>query len=345
MLFRSVLIVCNLIIVVSVLFHWGIKNGKSHEIKVVLEMASELGDGNWDRVLELGKDKQFRNAVPVAYFVNIALWEKGLLPEDMFKYRQTGTYGLYNSWSVHHTTTLYIGELYYWLGIPAAAEHCAFEAMVTSSYEHSSRAVRRLVQTSMQRKDVPSFEKYIRLFEKSTIYKKWAKEQREHFEKYLADPNYKIPGVPEVASFENYFFAQGAQEFNMLTLLQMQPNNKKAFEYFAAFLLLKKDLFAFQELMDNCYTNMNYSKLPKSYEEALIILALNDRAELIDRYGININTLNRFNALNKDRANAKTQKAIQYVVSKYADTYWMYFRNTKPMMLEDIPGMMNESVN
>ncbi|MDR0427739.1 MAG: DUF6057 family protein [Dysgonamonadaceae bacterium] len=332
-IFNVVLIVC-----VSV---WGVRNFKKKEIEAVLEMAYEVEQGNWDQVIKLGKSKKYSNAVavPVAYFLNIAHLEKGDLVSEMFTYRQTGTYGLFDSWALNHTTDLYIGELYYRLGVPAIAEQCAFEALVVSPYEHSSKAMRRIVQTGMQRKDTGSFEKYIRLFEKSPVFKTWAKEQREHYEKSLTDSEYKIPGLPDVAEFHNFFFSSGMQEYNFLTMLHENERNKKAFEYFAAFLLLKKDMIKFLELMDAYYDKMNYEKLPRAFEEALIILALNNRPELIRKYGIQEKTIAGFTSLNNDIQKAKTPRAVKYVTEKYKNTYWVYYRYVKPMMLENIPNM------
>lgn len=319
---------------------WGVRQYNKHEMEYIMHMAYETEQGNWDQVIEMGQNVKFRNAVPIAYFMNIAHAEKGNLAEELFRYRQTGTYGLFNSWSIHHTTTLYIGELYYRMGVPAIAEQCAFEAMVTSPDEHSSKALRRLVQTNMLRKDMEGFEKYIRLFEKSPVYKHWAAEQRVQFEKALNDPNYKIPDLPETAVYHNFFFSSGQQEQNLLALMAFDPENRKAFEYFAAFLLLKKDLLSFEILMNMHYEKMKYSKLPTAFEEALLILAYNDRADLIPKYGIRQSTMDRFASVNKDVQKAVSKKAQQAVQEKYKNTYWPYYKYTKPMMLEDIPGMM-----
>ncbi|MCC8144925.1 MAG: DUF6057 family protein, partial [Bacteroidales bacterium] len=332
-------ILLNLIVVCGV-SAWGIKSYDKHEMEYIMHMAYEVEQGNWDKVLEMGNKVKFRNAVPVAYFMNIAHSEKGDLASEAFKYRQTGTYGLYVSWALHHTTDLYIGELYYRMGLPAIAEQCAFEAMVTSPYEHSSKALRRIVQTNMLRKDVKGFEKYIRLFEKSPVYKGWAKEQRKQFELSLNDPTYKIPDMPEVAEYQNFFFASGAQENNLAALINYDPKNKKAFEYMAMTLLLTKNLVGLHSFMEKYYDEMSYSQLPLALEEALVILAYNGYEEVINQYNVSKSTLDRFAKLNNELNQTSTAKAKQKLRERYKDTYWIYYQFVKPMELKDIPGMM-----
>lgn len=333
------LVLCNLIVVGGVALY-GIKNYRNKEIEGISQMAYEVEQGNWDRVIELGEGKNYLNAVPISYFTNIARLANGTLPEKMFTYRQTGTYGLFDSWAIRYSTCLFIGEIYYRLGVPAIAEQCAFEALVCSPYEHSSKAARRIVQTSMMRKDTESFEKYIRLFEKSPIYRKWAAEQRLHFEKSLQDPGYKVPGLPETARFDNFMFAFGEQQHNLISMLHSNPCNRKAFEYLMAFSLLRKDLTVFLEFMDQYYENMNYEKLPRAFEEALLILAYNDMQELLLKYEISPEAIARFNSLNNEIAQASNAVLIRNLQKRHHDTYWIYYRYTKPMMLENIPDLL-----
>ncbi|MDL2224103.1 DUF6057 family protein [Bacteroidales bacterium OttesenSCG-928-M06] len=340
---NSVIIVGGNIAIILALCIWGIKDYDKHEMEYVMHMAYNVEQGSWDKVIEMGNKVQgtsFKNAVPIAYFMNVAHLEKGDLLSNMFQYRQTGTYGLYVSWALHHTTDLYIGELYYRMGIPAIAEQCAFEAMVTSPHEHSSKAIKRIIQTNIMRKDTDGFEKYIRLFEKSPIHKNWAKEQKKQFQISLENPDYKIPDIPEIANYENFFFASGAQESNFISLLEYDAQNKKAFEYLSATFLLKKDLFSFLSLMDDRYLQLNYSHPPRVIEEALVILAYNNHQEVINKYNVSQETINQFVALNKELNKAATNKAKEKVREKYKNTYWIYYQFVKPMELQDIPGMM-----
>ncbi|MDH8702758.1 hypothetical protein M2138_002133 [Dysgonomonadaceae bacterium PH5-43] len=342
-----VLTIINIAIVAG--FCWyGVKQCTytKKEMEHVMHIAYETEQGNWDKVIELGeavqpnKTTQFRNAVPIAYFMNIALCEKGRFANEMFRYRQTGTYGLYVSWAIHHTTDIYIGELYYRMGVAAIAEQCAFEAMVTSTREHSSKTIRRLVQTHMMRKDVDGFEKYIRLLEKSPIYKGWAKEQRKHFEASLKDDKYVVPNLPKMAKYDNFFFSSGSQEQNFAALLNFDAKNRKAFEYMAASLLLSKDLLSFESFMEAYYPQQNYTKLPLAFEEAIIILAFNNKPELLSKYNVSKQSVERFNNLNSDINRATTKVAQQKLREKYQNTYWIYYQFVKPMDLQDIPSMM-----
>ena len=313
----------------------GIKSYTKTEQEQVAHIAYEVEKGNWDEVIKLSNEIKTEGNVMVTYFRNIALSEKGLLISDLLEYPQTGTYGLFDAWKLHYTTTLYIGELYYRMGVPTIAEQCAFEAMITSPNEYSSKALRRLVQTSMQRKDVESFEKYIRLFEKSPVYRKWAEQQREYLNACLADPNYRIPGLPQPIHYEDFFFYTGTQEQNLMKLIEYNKDNRKVFEYLSAFLLLRKNLFEFQTLLDTYYPNMHYTQLPRIFEEAVIVLIYNNREELAEKYDISQEALERFVIFNEDMSNAKSNSGFRSLKNKYKDSYWLYFKFAQPLMLEE----------
>jgi hypothetical protein len=294
--------------------------------------------GNWDKVLELSKNDKIQKTALVPFFTNIALSEKGLLAAEMFNYRQTGTYGLFNVWKVHYTTLLYIGEQYYRLGMTQEAEHLAYEAMIGSPTEYGSKPLRRLVYTTMLRRDTPGFEKYIRKFEQSPTYRHWAKEQREHYARYCADSTYAIPGTARsLQAADIGFIVHGMPQQNMKFILQTNKGDKKAFEYLIMFSLLQKDLVSFIALFERYYPEMNYKNLPRHIEEALLVYAVatNQQAEFIQKYAISSRTVEQF--VNYERESASSNPAA--LKAKHDNTYFYYLQNVKPMALDAMQTM------
>ncbi|MCC8147039.1 MAG: DUF6057 family protein, partial [Bacteroidales bacterium] len=125
-------------------------------------------------------------------------------------------------------------------------------------------------------------------------------------------------------------------EQNLITLMKYNPDNRKVFEYLAAFLLLRKNLFEFQMLLDDYYFNMGYPQLPKAFEEAIIILIYNERKELVEKYNIPYSALERFVKFNEDISTVKSNTGISSLRNKYKESYWLYFKYWKPMTLDEI---------
>jgi hypothetical protein len=74
----------------------------------------------------------------------------------------------------------HLGEIYYRLGMAAIAEHCTFEALVSSPKGPNVQTMRRLVRTNIARRDSATAIKYIGYFERSLAYRGWAQEQCAH---------------------------------------------------------------------------------------------------------------------------------------------------------------------
>jgi len=331
----KVLIPYYLIICCS--FFWGIKAVTNSDTEKIAHMANELERGNWEKVLDIRAGYTTNtNNILATYYTNIALSELGLLSSKMFHYTQTGTAGLFVNWAPTYFTPWYNGELYYRMGIIPEAEHSAYEAMVNSRKEHSSKTLRRLVYTTMLRKDSAGFEKYVKLFDNSPIYKKWAKQQREYYAISQSDTTYQIPGTPKPAKYSDFYINYDTPEYNLILLLRTDKQNKKAFEYLMASVMLQKDLKTMISVLEKYYQGMPYDKIPRHYEEALLICryALKDREDVLSKYPVSQETIIAFNEYSKISEQANHQQAIDNLKKQYGNTYWYYYQYVSPILLE-----------
>jgi hypothetical protein len=227
---------------------------------------------------------------------------------------------------------LYTGEIYYRLGIMQEAQHCAFEASLT---DYGAKAMRRLVFTAMLRHDTAAFEKYVRLFEVSPVYHRWAKAQRENFRHFRADSAYVIPGAPQALTSGNFVMNYVHPESNLHHLLQSNPQHKKVFETLVAYYLLHKNLNAVFELMEQYYPAMAYTYIPRHIEEALLLSVIDSdkRDYILDKYRIRKKTADRFMAFLTDSKSSMTKTELQ---AKYGDTYCYYYLTAEPLMLNEV---------
>jgi hypothetical protein len=315
---------------------YGLKKVTDIETEQVMQMAYEVERANWNKVLELGKQNSTHSAEPAGYFINLALAEKGMLASDMFCYPQTGKSGLFVEWKDRYLSSLYTGELYYRLGMIQEAEHFAFESLVINPTEHGAKAMKRLVYTTMLRRDTPGFEKYIRLLELSPLYRKWAKEQRKHYARYLADSSYTIPNAPRAIAMSDIMATQDTPQ-TMEAILAENPDNQKAFEYLMTFFLVNQDLKMFFEKMETCYPNMHYTIIPRHLEEALLIcgFGMNIQEYILNKYPVRQATIDRFTAHDAAVDAAHSERDWEQLKAEYGDAYFYYFLNTTPLPMRE----------
>ncbi|GHU62183.1 hypothetical protein FACS1894123_02700 [Bacteroidia bacterium] len=324
----------NFAVIIAIVSCWGIKKFTDKEGETMSSMAYHAEFGEWGKVLEIGSDynRDKCNQV-ISYFTNLALSEKGTLASEMFHYYQPGTNGLFLEWKVLQYQYMWdIGELFYRMGIIPEAEHCAFESMISPFFEYGSRPLRRILYTSMLRRDTGEFNKYARFFEVSPVYRKWAKQQREHYAKYQSDTTYVIPGLPRYAKYNDFYADHSQSEYNLIVLLRTEKQNKKAFEYLMASILVQKNMPLFLSAMDKYYFNMGYDQMPRHLEEALLVCQVlyEDKADFIGKFPISDAATESFLKYNDEVKNNKGLKAANFLKKSYGNTYWYYYQYVQP---------------
>ena len=113
----------------------------------------------------------------------------------------------------------------------------------------------------------------------------------------------------------------------LLSLLEKNKYNHMAFEYLIAWYLLTRDLDKFGENIHRLH-DFNYSKIPRRFEEALLIIA-NIQKKKFDLTGFNIssNAVARFNNFNQtlSQNQGDMNKALNELKKDYGDSYFYYY--------------------
>ena len=272
----------------------------------------------WDKVIaEHEKNPSVHIIGP--YYYNLALSEKGQLCDRMFHGRQDfGEKSL-----LIHSSREYIDRsmyYYYTVGFINEAHHLAYESMVLNGYRPES--IKMLIKTDLINENYKSAERHIEILKKTLHYRKWA----EKFELMLHNPDLVLSD-PELGAKiklapRKDFFITRNDVINIDLMIRSNPENKIAFEYKLARLLLEKEykavVYQVKKMKD-----MDYSFLPRHIEEA-IVLFINHKHELpyLVDFGVSPDLINSFDQYaaaieeNKNRTDIK---------NTWGNSYWHYF--------------------
>ncbi len=279
---------------------------------------------DWDGLVRSQEKAQSSNIV-VQYYYNLALSEKGELCSRMFFGRQnSGSFSLTLSRDDEHAArAMYF---YYTIGLTGEAHHLAYEQMVQHGYRPEN--IKMLIRTELIKGNFRIAERYINVLKRTMHYKKWA----EKYEKMLnridlvnADPELglKLRLLPH-----KDFFVVTEDFKNLELLLQENPDNKIAFEYKIAKLLLEKDLMELGSQIKKL-KDIGYSHIPRHMEEAIVSL-VNITKEFPDMGGFKISsdTDQRFIQYFSDlKSFGGNRKLIENGIKKAdKNTFWYYLQ-------------------
>jgi hypothetical protein len=278
----------------------------------------------WDEVIRQHEESNSTNIVE-QYYYNLALSEKGQLCSRMFFGRQShGSMSLTLKRDDEQSyRALYF---YYSVGLTGEAHHLAFEQVVQHGYRPEN--IKMLIKTELINGNFKIAERYINVLKGTLHYKKWA----EKYEKMLFKPDI-VNSDPEFGKEirllpkEDFYIV--ADDFrNLEMLLQANPDNRIAFEYKIARLLLEKDLMAVGSEIKKL-KGMGYGHIPRHIEEAVVSL-VNVTKEFPDLGGLAISndTDQRFIKYFSDLKSFKGNRSLIAKGISKADknTFWYYLQ-------------------
>jgi hypothetical protein len=278
----------------------------------------------WQKVLDIARKGLPINNV-IQCQVNRALYHAGYLCDEMFRMTQLfGGDGLFLDESVRSVYALQHSDLFFDLGLINESEHWAYEAIAARG--DTAWNLQRLVQVNLLKEKRDIAEKYLVMLHKTMWHRNWAEE----YQKYLSDGNdfWSQPKFQYLKSVmpESDFLVSPAEPKLCLEELVKNTNNRMAFEYFMACCLLDGRIGHFIKNLQ-LMNSFNYPKIPRHFEEAMLIYN-----QLTDGKGISLQgktiseqTIRKFDDFNKIMAKyKKDKKAARSELTKYRDTYWYY---------------------
>ena len=290
----------------------------------VVELQRLIFAEKWDEAIRFQEEKPSRNLIG-QYFYNIALSETDQLCDRLFFGSQDfGTGSLVLPWGDEHLNRG--AYFYYSIGLINEAHRWAYEEMVVYGYRPQN--IKLLAKTSLINGDYRMARKYINILKRTIYYRAWAKKFEE-----MADNPDIIKTHPELGAKlkvlpkDNFFIQFNEPQNNLPLLLEAQPDNRKAFEYYLAGLLMTKNV----EVAVNNIKKMKetgYTRIPRHLEEAALIY-YNSTKVFPDLGGLTISneTQARFDQYLAAYIGARQNPSLlkQKMQVNFSNTFWYYF--------------------
>lgn len=290
------------------------------------ELDYYMRNGQWDEVIKrYGETTDTKNDL-YDCCLNIALAEKQVLTDSLFYFNPHGIRSLYLQWNQSSISASLLNELYFSMGHIALAQRMAFEANVNAYGYSNPRMLKRLVQTNLIFGTYDVAEKYISILEKSIGYRSWATQQRHFLRNDKNVENDPLLGQKrKCIPAENFLSELTGLDVDLKKIIRQNPAHKQTFQYLSALYLLNKDMDNFKELLQTYYGTEVLPALPKSFQEAVVLLS-EDEIGYWRNFQVPTGTVGRYNGYRKkvldERYSMNTLKTT--LEKEYGDTFWYY---------------------
>lgn len=293
---------------------------------MTLDHYSRMGE--WKKIEENCKGK-LTNYLYMS-LLSRALVEQGRLLEDLFRYDIRSEKALSIEWNNTENISVLLSDFYFTCGTTAMSQRMAFEADVSAHGEHSARMLQRLVQTNLIMGAYPVAEKYIRLLEKSPVYRTWATSHR----RFLYD-DAKVEDDPLLGAKRELLFAEedtsavliSGSNFLPAVVEPLFANPAKSwasYQYTVAYYLLSCDFSNFMSVVNQFKPEAIEGKLPHTVQEG-ILMALDRTPELYKEYPLDEEIVARYAELKAQAISTNNRQELAGLLRRsYGDTFWYY---------------------
>ena len=269
--------------------------------------------GNHDKVIKMveGYDQWTSQML---FFYNLVQAQRGQLPEHLLKFMPTDLGTFYQIGPDTPMLTIRnMNELYWVLGDMTFTERAAMMTNVFSRDNRNVRMMRRLAECNIVSGDSLAAEKYLRILDKTLIYRQWADNLRQHGKTIYKDKIRMVNHHDTITTSDNAHFL-------MMQLLDAHPDNTVALDYILCSDLLLKDITNFKRDYDRYCIDTDHPRMKSLYQEALCIYLAGSNAPQEDwqRYIQRQDVMQRFMEYNQQRGHPK-----------FKGTYWYYFDKIK----------------
>jgi len=208
--------------------------------------------------------------------VNLALYKRGRLAEDLFVYPEdadTLLVGIEPRRSATHIVRIHnalqLAPVDLELGLVNEADHYAYEAL--GRYGERPPLLRLLVRTSLARGEPDVARQFLRVLQHDLVWHRWATRQ---LHRLRTDP--ELRSDAELQRIRARRLPRSAGQMwrpiheKCLALLEHNPHNRMAFEYLMAFYLLNRNV---DEVVANLgrLDEFHMKTIPRLYQEAVLI--------------------------------------------------------------------------
>lgn len=307
---------------------------------------------DWDGIIRLhGRDVRSQNE---ANYLNLALAEKGILSEDLFKYRQNGPASLINDVKAQNEMDLpRLGRILFAMGNMGAAQGMAFNANQAFG-DNVPSMLGMILQIDLMRGSYLTAEKYIRLMEKSVLHSKWASSQRVFLGNDEMVENESVLGNGRRdLGCEDAFVLYTNPMDDLFRIVEANPSDEKAMEYALSYLLLAKDMDNVVGFVEKYFGAPALRTLPTPVQECLLFysdyygtmdvkFAVShgmpqedvERRQAYDidwilAHGVTEENLARFKSFKEKYGKAAQSRNPKSAMASFRETFWYYLLFTQ----------------
>lgn len=269
----------------------------------------------WDDILQNVTPEMTRTNPSLLRWALLALSEKGGLPERMFAYGVTDPACFFYERMDKQFCRNFNVQFFRALGLDNELLHNAFQAGILSSYGNSFRSMRAIVDACVRQGRNRMLAKYVEVMKHTSCHTK----QMKFLDEYLAS----VGVEDKISSSKSSPFFIGAHPFlsDMARMVDRYPENRKAVDYLLCGMLISKDMDKFYKVFSLLY-KPNGTKLPRYYEEALLVLATQN-PDILRRYPVSQAKANEFNSFHTLlKGGAMNQKMLEI---NYRDSFWFFY--------------------
>ena len=265
--------------------------------------------GNYDKVIQMVEGSD-RWTDQMLFFYNLSQARRGELPDHLMKFTPNylGTFEKIGP-DTPMQTIRNMNELYWALGDMTFTERAAMMTNVFSADNRNVRMMRRLAECNIVSGDTLAAEKYLRILDKTLVYRRWADYVRQNGKDIYQRKMQMVNRRDTITISDNAHFL-------MMQLLDTNPDNIVALDYILCSTLLLKDITNFKRDYDRYCIETGKPRLKPLYQEALCIwLAGTDATQEEWQSYIKMgDVMKRFVDYNNQRGNPR-----------FKGTYWYYF--------------------
>lgn len=275
--------------------------------------------GKWKNIVADAQKRGVKDINALVY-VNLALSYTGQMANGLFHFPQIGVEGLIPKEPKSRLGLIQASEVAWQVGQVNAAQRFAFVGVLSSQRCVQPRLMKRLVDSYLVNGEYRAAEKYIRILEAAPRYRDWAKAQRALLDpKQAEQTDWVVAKRKQLPFTDNPFDLTVTYPSAIAYLVDDHPDNREAFEYAMAYLLIYKDLGTFMHYME--LKRERGEEFPKAYQEAICLyFAMNADPELFKQYPISEEVKGRFMRF-MQQARSLTPVTAK---AQYGDTYYYY---------------------
>lgn len=288
-----------------------------------LEHWAELRQ--WDRIDQALPPAKIGTDARLLRYGLLALSEKQQLPERLFQYPVNAPDCFFFERVDVAFCRDFNSVFFNCLDITNEAIHNAFQGGILEEPGMTFLNFRRMTDWHIKIGNYRAAQKYLDILARSSFHRNWVKNRRER----LAELTVRHP-EPEGMGDEAKAFFIGAHPFlsDMARVVDRNPENQRALHYLLCGILITKNLDQFAQVFSICYPHFSSRRIPRYYEEALLMYSQKD-PEVLSRYPVSKERIGEFNDFCLLLQKGKMYQGL--LQTRYGKTYWYYFnfRNNK----------------